>query len=413
MRRFWVWIVRRPWAVDKAAALASMLAGFGVDAAQELAFGKHSGAGATPQWRELWVGFVGAAVVYAAVVIARWGRKRMLERTGTAFVILEKSKEWDADQPEPSAVDPADDFYEQVPHRFDRVVNVPGPVKQREDDGFGWNWMLDEKEAASWDDRLMELVHAFRVLYVSASARTSAVFVTAWAPVALAFGLRSRDMYRKLRLHVWQRPSDGRAEEVRPAIWKQRGHLFGARVAKPSDFPEPVGLERSTPVWDATLTVHRTRSGLEETRSVALLLLRFGWSRWGNLPAPKKETTYTVSQTIHDMDGVVPVNETVPARIHELRLLPKGKQFDWKDFPFLVAEAVQWIGEKADELKDQTLLLGSAVPNEVALGIGLTAGQDACEDWPEHLWPIVFQKETKNMVVPRLDLGTDWPRSRE
>jgi hypothetical protein len=95
--------------------------------------------------------------------------------------------------------------------------------------------------------------------------------------------------------------------------------------------------------------------------------------------------------------------------LHELRCLPPpGEQrFPWPDIPALAIAAADWIERKAAsaELAGHTLLLGAVMPQETGLGLGICAGQASRTHWPEHLWPLLYQRG-EPYVVPRLDLGT-------
>ena len=138
---------------------------------------------------------------------------------------------------------------------------------------------------------------------------------------------------------------------------------------------------------------------------VSVLLLRFGRGRWGSLRL--EDPAQPVPLTLIDAGEVIGVKEPVRIQVHELRCVPRdgARTFDWEDFPFLVAIAVDWIQRKAAELEARTLLLGATVPNEVALGIGIAAGRPSCDGWPSSMWPVIYRQPTDTLVVPRLDLG--------
>jgi hypothetical protein len=98
-------------------------------------------------------------------------------------------------------------------------------------------------------------------------------------------------------------------------------------------------------------------------------------------------------------------------KVHELRCTPRpgDKFYKWEDFPFLTGLALDWIQGKAADpaLRDHTLLLGTRVPNEVALGIGIRAGRQSCTGWPPELWPVIWKPNKGPLVMTRLNLGTD------
>jgi hypothetical protein len=339
--------------------------------------------------------------VYAASEIARQGRDRMRKQNGTADIIRERARDWSDDEP--------DGFYVQVWRRFAAVVDVPGPARVNRD---GWDWPLDAG-ARQWSARVDDLVGSFRVLSLADIAGRQAglpsgVFVTAWWAVALAFGRRVTVADRNLDLYVWQRPSGGRAGKIRPEIWSQRPLQFSGFAGMP-----PAGLVRRELSWGTDLTVVRHGRGGRGVASadepVSVLLVRFGRTWWGPLPAAGAEPpdAGVFPLTLHDVAGVIPVKGTAPVCIHELRYTPPADApgFGWEDFPFLAAEAVAWVQRKTAELAGHVLLLGTVMPNEIALGIGIAAGQESCTGWPAHLWPVMYRKPTDSLVVPFLDVG--------
>ena len=90
--------------------------------------------------------------------------------------------------------------------------------------------------------------------------------------------------------------------------------------------------------------------------------------------------------------------------LHELRYdLPVGT-VPWPEYPALVTACADWIVRKAASLSGHTLLLGMNAPPEVALGLGIRAGQVNRSGWPSDLWPL--QHAANGFVVPRLNLGT-------
>lgn len=391
-----------------AASAASLVLGFGLNAAGTVITGGLSAApGHRAQW-QMWAGIIVAAVIYLATLIAWWGKNAMLRRNGTAFVVKERARDWDLDEPA--------DFYAQVGRRFARVITVPGPEAL----GSGWDWPLDA-DARHWEERLAQLVRSFQTVYIAQQADrrnelgATGIFVTAYAPVALALGYRLQSGDRQLGLDVWQRPSHGGAGKIEPDIWSQRGHRFGESLAA-------AALATEERVWDAELTVDRTGAAIGHDVAgggpVSTLLVRYGRGPWGGaeggLPATGAEPLdlEPVPVTLHDMAGAIPRRGTFPVQLHELRCTPSGRAFAWDDFPFLVEKAVTWIQAKTAELHGHTLLLGTAMPNEVALGIGLTAGRESCVGWPKTLWPVVYRKPAETLIVPRLDLGSNGVRAR-
>jgi hypothetical protein len=407
----WAWTVRRAAPLAVIASLAGWFFGVGIGKILELLGGGLKGDEVRNAYWIMGAGLAVAAVLYLFTLVARRGRDRMLRTNGTAFVVMEKVADWTRHFDH-------GDFYRQARRRFSRVVEVPGPGQL----GAAWEWPLDSR-ARYWEQRFSELVASFRALYQAetrqtdtgtAGARATGVFVTAAQPVAMALGYRLRSAVLDSVLAVWQRPSNLRAGKVDPVIWGQRGHLYDKldRLPKPEKVTAPEKY-----VWDVTLTVDRSKADPDlpvpvGEGPVSLLLIRFGGQQWAELPGlpsepgtPGIEAPGPVAITLHDLAGVIPVKEKTTTHLHELRCVPPGTQFAWDDSPYLVNEAVAWIRAKTEELRGHTLLLGTAMPNDVAIGIGLAAGLPACEGWPEDLWPIVHRNATGTRVVPRLNLG--------
>jgi hypothetical protein len=389
------WTVRHRWVIPFGYSAASVLVSLGLSVVVSLVSG---GLRASQAGRLAWlmgVGFGLGAVFLAASVTMQRGGDRMRRRNGTAYLVRERARGWAADDPR--------DFDTQVRRHFARVAEVPGPGTI---DPGTWDWPLDG-DARQWDAKVTELARSFRVLELAFRGEGPAgIFITAWWAVALAFGMRAAAADRGLELHVWQRPSNGRSGRVRPEIWSQTPHCVGAPVPA-------TGLTPAVFQWDADLTI-RARpkdAALPESGApVSVLLVRFSKLSWGPVPGAGAEGGgRRLRLQVEDPAGVVPVAGTILVRIHELRCTPAGdaEQFDWNQYPFLAASAVEWVQQTGAELAGHTLLLGALMPNEIALEIGISAGRQSCTGWPRCLWPIVFSKFPKpELVIPRLSLGT-------
>ena len=140
-------------------------------------------------------------------------------------------------------------------------------------------------------------------------------------------------------------------------------------------------------------------------------MIRLGLQPWGPLPSvtefPRPDPEKSVHVVLEGWTGKIS-GKRLDSEIRELRWLPAdgSDHFAWEAFPALVAEISAWIGRQAAGLKGRTFLLGTVLPPEVALGLGIDAGRANRHDWPEHLWPIVYNAGGRNLVIPGLDLGT-------
>lgn len=391
----WSWTVRHDRSLSAGYGLATLLAGGVLGIVPSLVTGDWK-SGLT--WGLLWA-CIGLSVLAAVALgyseAARRGRDRMLRQNGTAYIIQEHARFWDDDK--------AQRFREGIRRQFARVIQVPGPVEASR----GWDWPLDA-DARHWDAKADELVRAFRVLSIDetrdGTVTPNGVFAWAYWAVAVAFGMRVTAADRSLVLDVWQRPSRARAGEVEPEIWAQRPHRFGSAAVSGA------GPEFAEFTWETELTI--SRHGRSRTRTggggVSVLLVRFSRFDWGPLPGvttvPPVEGP--LGLRLYDAAGVIPADAS-RADLHELRCLPPESQFQWRDFPALAAEAASWIERKAKELSGHTLLLGTLMPQEVGLGLGVLAGQEARRaGWPAHLWPMVLEPGKRELVIPHLDLGS-------
>lgn len=398
----WSWTIRRDRLITSAYWLSGLLAAFALGNLPSLV---------TDNWKSgaTWVSLllsvsatVIAAIAFGLAEIARRGRGRTISGNGTAYVIQEQARFWDDDQ--------AARFRAGIRRQFARVIQVPGPVEADR----SWDWSLDV-DAREWDAKVDELVHAFRVLSLDVARdgtnRPSGVFLWAYWPVAAAFGMRATAADRALVLDVWERPSHARAGEVDPKIWAQRPLRFA-----PGPSAGGAGLTFSEHLWPAGLELSRIASSGRASRRtttagpISVLLIRFSAAAWGPLPAvaeaaPADPLTLRLRIAAGDL-----AQGTFPADIHELRCIPSTApfvaQFPWPSFPALAARASAWIEGKAKELDGHTLLLGTLVPQEVGLGLGILAGHEYHRpSWPDRLWPIVRDARDGGLVVPHLNLG--------
>jgi len=398
----WSWTFRNERLIPSAYWLSGLLAAFALGNLPSLVTDNWK---SDTTWVSLWLSVsatVIAAAAFALAETARRGRGRMISGNGTAYVIQELARFWDDDQ--------AARFRAGIHRQFARVIQVPGPVEADR----SWDWSLDV-DAREWDAKVDELVRAFRVLSIDAARpganRPSGVFLWAYWPVAAAFGMRATAADRALVLDVWERPSHARAGEVDPKIWAQRPLRF-----LPGPDTGAAGLRFSEHLWPARLELSRIASTgrasrrTTTARPTSVLLVRFSTAAWGPLPAvteaaPPDPLSLRLRFAAGDL-----TQGTFPADIHELRCIPPTApsvaQFSWPSFPALAAKASAWIECKANELDGHTLLLGTLLPQEVGLGLGILAGHEYHRaSWPDHLWPIVRDARDGGLVVPHLNLG--------
>jgi len=395
----WSWTVRHDRLIPSSYGIAGLLIAFALGNVPSLVTGDWK---STMTWVSLCLSVSSTLIAILACGFAettRRGRDRMIARNGTAYIIQERARFWDDDN--------AARFREGIRRQFARVIQVPGPVEA----GRGWDWSLDS-DAWHWDAKADELVRAFRVLGIdearNGTVTPDSVFLWAYWPVAVAFGMRATAADRDLVLDVWQRPSRARAGEVEPEIWAQRPHRFTAAP--------PAGPPFSEHLWAASLELSRIASPAGRARrgtrggKVSVLLVRFSSSAWG--PVPLVAAAASQDPLALRLSCAVSVlsQGSLPVEIHELRCVPpdgpSGDQFPWQQFPALAAEACAWIERKAKELDGHTLLLGTLVPQEIGLGLGILAGQESrSASWPDHLWPIVQNQRDGSLVIPSLDLG--------
>jgi hypothetical protein len=396
----WSWTVGRAWVITALSASVTLILGAALGTLPALLAGSWRDAQTRDQTWVLLV-FVAVSLAAAATAIAL-SRKRhwVLRQNGTAYVIQEFAAAWDS-QDERTFLDSAGRY-------FARVITVPGPGRL----GRAWDWPLGEG-AQRWDGKVTELAHSFLALASDDDQGTPrGIFMWAWWAVAAAFGMQVTAAHRDLVLDVWQRPSHGRAGHIEPITRQQRPHQFG-RAAPPLT-ELLLGATLLEYDWPAELTLTRRAPVTNPAAKgrISILLLRLGRQGWGPLPDVDvdadagPELADPVEIRIDDAAGVT-FGGSPEVVIHELRCVPPDDgQFPWLAVPSLIAASAEFIERKASELPGHTLLLGTTMPPEAALGLGILAGQVSRTRWPEILWPLVYRASTRALVVPRLNLGS-------
>jgi len=388
----WSWTVGQTWMITALSASATLILGAVLGALPALLAGSWSDAQTRFQTWVL-IGFTGASLAAAATAIALHRKRRwVLHQNGTAYVVQELASDW-ARQDEKI-------FLESAGRYFARVVKVPGPGQL----GRPWDWPLDSG-ARYWDGKVDELARAFQTLRFADGQETpdGILMWASWA-VAAAFGMRVTAADRDLVLDVWHRPSNGRAGRAETVIGTQRPHRFGSDGPVPQGglAPAPRVVRRPAELKSTRLSpdAHRAAGG-----DVTVLLLRLGYQAWGPLPGVGEVTEHPVRLEIIDAAGVCP-DRSPRAVVYEWRCLPPpGGLFPWDAIPSLVTASADWIERKSAEFADHTVLLGTTMPPEAALGLGILAGQAQRTRWPENIWPLIYWSDRNSLVVPHLNLG--------
>lgn len=352
-------------------------------------------------------------------------QRRHVQAQGTAYVVREPVAAWADDD------DQVTRFVAELNDHFRSVREVPGPA-----DLGRWLWPLDQ--ADRWDERVDELVKAFRVVQrgdVGTSDRS--LFVWARWPVAVAMMTRLLASERSARpLVIRQRPSIGRMNRVIKVDPEQPGLTFGAhhrlspvtesgwkawrsRWLGRSDSAgdPPAGDDAEYP---GTVTVNprkplQPRPGAVRPGPphVTILLLRFTNARWGPFPSlggdPAAPAPTAPSLIIDDAQGLG-IDGTAELSIHEWRCPPVDADAQgthrWSHFEELTEQAVEWLAQHVPGPVGEVVLLGSTMPQEIGLGLGVLLHRLDAHRWPAHVYPLVW-KQGDEFVVPQLDLGRE------
>lgn len=400
----WSWTVGRDWLIPSAVAMATLFLGAALGGLPALVASSWQ----DPQtriavWTAIALGIVGLVSLLATWLMWR-GRKRILRRNGTAYVIQEAARGWSADDSRA--------FLASAKRQFARMIEVPGPGKL----SGSWDWPLSEG-AQDWDSKVTELVRAFQALRCDDDPVTpKGLFMWAWAPVAIAFGARATAADRGLVLDVWQRPSRGRAGHVEMAPWSQRPHRLGSGQqlqtitevlpdSIPHEYRWPVQVIIKSPEATAGAVPKKSHSDGEMP---VILLVRLGSQSWGPVPdvSAGADPVSPLTLVLEDAGGLSR-GGTFRTEIRELRIMPPAGSmlFPWTAYPALVGEAAAWIRRQTAEAKERPTMIGTILPPEVALGLGIAAAQNTAPAWPNYLWPIVPKPVSTEFVVPRLNLG--------
>ncbi len=404
----WSWTVGRDWLTTSGFTAATLLLGAALGGIPVVAAGKWSDPQVRTQASIFTALAIAGLVFLAAAELTRRGRNAVLRRRGTAYIIKEEAREWARDQ--------AQGFLASARRQFAGTLWVPGPGTL----DHAWDWSLSDGPQ-QWDVKVAELVRSFQAVQFNQDPGSpTALFMWAWWPIAVAFGARITAGQRGLLLDVWQRPSYGRSGTIEPPDYGQRPHRFlrGDLVPSLAELlPESVPQEFT---WRADVTMapraaNRPAGAGGKTRGdgLTVLLVRLSTQPWGPVPAVPAEPDPAGALSL-DLDDAAGLGLPGACRadIRELRCRPPtGGAFPWSCYPSLVGEVSGWLGRQAASLTGQTVLLGALMPPEVALGLGIDAGQGGSTGWPRHVWPIVYgQKDGRDaLVVAHQNLGSAAP----
>lgn len=360
-------------------------------------------------------------VTYVAVAVSAylvgaalwWWRSRLRRTRGIAYIVREVAYDWNREDKER--------FLSDVQDRFAAVRFLPAV---RTFDGAA-HWPHGS-DASRWETDVDDMVRQFEMVDHDRDGRDRqlprSLFMWAPFPVAAAFGRRVTSADRGRRLLVRQRDSNGRQGDLQVAQVDAAGYSFRDAVPIVGGGP---GHEAR--VLEHRVTLRTSRNGPVTgtvPTTVLVLVLRTNHQSFSPLPAIPVDLPERPDQTepaaqaartpggdgapltieVHDAAGLG-LSETVSATLREWRYLPRpGETYHhWRDFPQLVAAAVQWVAEQAAAAPDATILLGALLPQEASIGLGIRSVRQP--DWPSKLWPLHFDRKNNAYTIPRLNLG--------
>ena len=358
-------------------------------------------------------------------------QRRDAQRRGTVYVVREPgtpaNDEWEQDEAQ------AQEFIKTLQLSFPEVRQIPGPSELHR-----WPWPLGQG-AELWDHYVDELVTAIRVVRRGDNPRTQKSLVV-WArwPVAIAtvsrllsaergpmLGIRQRVSYgRSPRMeHVDPaqaalsfdpvRPDDSHPEASNTSIRPLRNRLTPGpwsnfRVSAP-----PPRAKKFTHHGTITISGRPTRARTPRTKNpakITVLLIRLTSHPWGLLTSePGRDGQLGqdgIKVEVDDAEGIG-IDGTFCLEIREWRCLPsvpgaKGAH-SWSDFEGIAEEVTSWIAAEASAQPDCPVLLGTMMPQEIGLGIGIHIHRRDAQEWPSHLFALVWNGHC--FVLPHLDLG--------
>jgi hypothetical protein len=387
------------------------------------------GSGDHTRW---WGPAVASMAVIGAGCLAgggwRWRRLQQLrEARGTAYVIAEERISWHHE--ERSWV------LDQIGSNFAAVLRVPGPGEL----GRYWRWETDPERSRCWDERVEELVRSFWAVHYNDDQVThNAVFVWAPWPVAMAFGMRATALRRGLILRVRQRPSFGAAGTSLGLTIEGKAHTYldgedvtalpqvapDFEVQKPSYDVELI-LDPG-PVASSSMTVEEARAATEapvaaapaEAPAILVLVVRLVPKGIGGFPDGRPPSS-PVRIVVPDSQSTrFPVGRRTAA-LREWSMRPRAGttsagqgRLPWPAFPTVAMAVTDWVLEQVKAHPNHMVLLAARMPQELAVGLGIRAGQLG-RQWPPGIRPLVYHPVLDArgvmlqhlLVAPQLELG--------
>jgi hypothetical protein len=362
--------------------------------------------------------FLVAGVAALAAAARRWlTHMRRLAQRGTAYIIDEQAIHW---------------LYEEraallatISEEFPTTLRVPGPEAL----GERWRWQADAGGAPLWNYRTDQLVRSFwAVHYNDQNASRNGVFIWAPWPVAMAFGARATSRRRGLALNVRQRPSYGAAGNRSQLRLEDGAHDFHHSPGLPP--PEAAAPRHDLMQRDGRLTVvitslSRLDPGSPSTAHsrppgeqrddpapaapagagprLLLLVVRLVRQEVGPIPLDTGragEISVHISPTL---SGSVIPEGTREIPVAEWRLTAGDhSQVPWAAFPSVAQSIADWVEQQAAAHPGHVILLAARMPQEIAVGLGIHAGQRAAS-WPGQIYPVHYTGD--RLTVPDLDLG--------
>jgi hypothetical protein len=107
---------------------------------------------------------------------------------------------------------------------------------------------------------------------------------------------------------------------------------------------------------------------------------------------------------------VLPPGRHEDVEYHEWRLTAQSGsaagEVPWTGFPAVAGDVARWVCEQVGGDLDGVVLLASRMPQELAVGLGVHAGQLG-RKWPARVYPVFYDEASHGLVVPDLRLGAE------